>query len=70
MDPNLQPIHGISLERYADLGAAVADVHDDAAKVRAIVEAEGVSATDFEAAKAGWTARIAETVFPRPGPTP
>ena len=58
MDPNLQPIHGISLERYADLGAAVADVHDDAAKVRAIVEAEGVSATDFEAAKAGWTARM------------
>ena len=58
MDPNFAPIHGISLERYAELGAAIADVHDDAAKVRAAVEAEGVSASDFEAAKAGWTARM------------
>lgn len=58
MDPNLEPIHGISLQRYAELGAAIADVHDDPAKVAAIVEAEGVSAKDFEAAKAGWTARM------------
>lgn len=58
MEACFQPINGISLERYADLGAAVADVLDDAAKVAEIVEAEGVSRADWEAAKAGWTARM------------
>lgn len=58
MEACFQPISGISLERYADLGAAVADVLDDATKVGEIVEAEGVSRADWEAAKAGWTARM------------
>lgn len=54
----MQPINGISLERYADLGAAVADVMDQPAKVAEIVAQEGVSPADWEAAKAGWTARM------------
>lgn len=58
MDPHSQPINGISLERYADLGAAVADVMDDPAKVAQIVQAEGVALADWEAAKTGWTARM------------
>jgi len=58
MDPAMEPINGISLERYADLGAAVGDFMDDAVKVKEVLDAEGVSEADFEAAKAGWTARM------------
>lgn len=52
------PIHGISLERYAELGAAIADANDDQAKIAEIIEKEGVAKDDFEAAKKGWTARM------------
>lgn len=58
MEPCFEPINGISLERYADLGAAVADVLDDKAKVAEILAAEGVPAADWETAKTGWTARM------------
>lgn len=58
MDPSSQPISGISLERYAELGAAVSDVMDDPEKVAQIVQGEGVALPDWEAAKAGWTARM------------
>ena len=58
MDPAMQPINGISLERYADLGAAIADFMNDPAKVAEIVAKEGVNPADFEAAKVGWTARM------------
>lgn len=58
MDPAFQPINGISLERYAELGAAISDVQGNAAKEAEVVQGEGVSAGDWEAAKAGWTARM------------
>jgi hypothetical protein len=58
MDPAMQPINGITLERYADLGAAVADHMNDPKKVSEIIAAEGVQAADWEAAKTGWTARM------------
>jgi hypothetical protein len=58
MDAHFQPINGISLERYADLGAAIADDMNDAAKVATILETEGVALADWEAAKKGWTARM------------
>lgn len=58
MDPAMQPINGISLERYADLGAVIADFMDDKDRVAQAIQAEGVSLADFEAAKAGWTARM------------
>jgi len=54
----MQPINGISLEKYADLGAAIADFMNDPARVAQTVQAEGVNPADFEAAKAGWTARM------------
>jgi hypothetical protein len=53
-----EPINGISLERYAELGAEVADhTHDPEAQAR-IVEGLGVSRADWEAAQKGWTARM------------
>jgi hypothetical protein len=51
------PINGISLERYAELGAeldGITDASEQAAKVAPL----GISATDWEAAKSGWTARM------------
>ena len=56
MDP-WAPINGISLERYADLAADVEGTQDPAVQA-AIVSAKGVSPTDWEAAKAGWNARM------------
>lgn len=58
MDPAMQPINGISLERYAELGAAISDTNNDTAKERQIIEGEGVRWEDWEAAKTGWTARM------------
>ena len=53
-----EPINGISGERYAELGAEVADhTHGPEAQAR-IVEGLGVKAADWEAAKTGWTARM------------
>ena len=57
MDP-FEPINGISLERYADLGAALDGKEKDKKAVAEILAAEGVSAEDYEAAKTGWTARM------------
>jgi hypothetical protein len=57
MDP-FTPINGISLERYADLGAALDGLDKDKAKTEEVLRAEGVSVADYEAAKAGWTARM------------
>lgn len=56
MDP-WAPINGISLERYAELAADVADTQDPA-KQAEIVGQKGVSGADWEAAKSGWTARM------------
>ena len=56
MDP-WAPINGISLERYADLAADVEGTQDPSAQA-AIVGAKGVNPIDWEAAKAGWTARM------------
>ncbi|MEZ4220988.1 MAG: hypothetical protein R3B13_08665 [Polyangiaceae bacterium] len=57
MDP-FAPINGISLERYADLGAALDGKEKDKQAVAQILAQEGVSEADYEAAKAGWTARM------------
>jgi hypothetical protein len=56
MDP-YAPINGISLERYAELSADVSDTQDPN-KQAEIVAQKGVSRADWEAAKAGWTARM------------
>lgn len=57
MDP-YSPINGISLEQYAELGAEVADHVNDKEACARIVEAKGVSRANWEAAVAGWTARM------------
>jgi hypothetical protein len=51
------PINGISIERYAELGAEVDGITDAAGQAQK-VGGLGVSAADWEAAKAGWTARM------------
>ena len=56
MDP-WAPINGISLERYAELSAEVTG-ENDKEKQAAIVGALGVQRADWEAASAGWTARM------------
>ena len=58
MDP-WAPINGISLERYADLGAAIEGVTDPE-KQAEIVQQQGIARPDWEAAKAGWTARMVD----------
>jgi hypothetical protein len=57
MDP-FAPINGISLERYAEIGAALDGKEKDRKAVAEILAQEGVSEADYEAAKAGWTARM------------
>lgn len=57
MDP-FSPISGITLERYAELGADVADHVNDKEACARIVEAQGISRQDWDAAVAGWTARM------------
>lgn len=56
MDP-YSPINGISIERYADLGAELEGVTDPGEQTRKVASL-GVSAVDWEAAKAGWMARM------------
>lgn len=56
MDP-YAPINGISLERYAELGAELDGITDPGEQTRK-VGSLGVSAADWEAAKHGWTARM------------
>ena len=56
MDP-YAPINGISLERYAELGAELDGITEPKAQVAKVAEL-GISEPDWEAAKAGWTARM------------
>ncbi|MCU0306865.1 MAG: hypothetical protein MUE51_03680 [Thermoleophilia bacterium] len=57
-DDALEPIAGVSLERYADLCARMAGVGDDEAAFRRIAAEQGVEAADWDAARAGWNARM------------
>lgn len=56
MDP-YAPINGVSIDRYAQLSAEVSDTQDPE-KQAEIAAHNGVNRPDWEAAKAGWTARI------------
>jgi len=51
------PINGISIEKYAELGAELDGITDPAQQA-AKVQTLGIAPADFEAAKAGWTARM------------
>ena len=50
----------ISIEKYADLCAMMADTAGDAAKENAIAEANGVSPAEWAESKAGFTAKMSD----------
>lgn len=58
--PEFDPIQGVSLRQYAELLVLMSDVGEDDAACLAIANAHGVSHQAWEAAKEGWTARMAD----------
>lgn len=56
----MEPINGVSLEKYAELCAMMAETGTDTAKQAQIAADAGVNNADWEAAKNGWTARMAD----------
>ncbi len=54
------PISGVSLELYANLLAEMSDCGEDEARCLAIANSHRVSREAWEAAKEGWTARMAD----------
>ena len=55
---HLQPIAGVSIEKYAELCARMMDTGTDTAAQEAIAAEQGVDAASWNAAKDGWTARM------------
>jgi hypothetical protein len=58
--PEFNPISGVSLELYANLLAEMSGCGEDEARCLAIAQSQGVSREAWEAAKEGWTARMAD----------
>lgn len=59
VDPALlEPIAGISLERYAQLAKAIGERKLDQAGVESFVKLQGHSPEDWQAAYDGWNARF------------
>jgi len=56
----LEPIAGISLERYAELAAKMADCGGDLEVCARIAQENGVDRPTWEAAMEGWNARMAD----------
>lgn len=54
----LEPIAGISLERYAQLSKTIGERRLDAAGLESFVATQGHSAADWQAAYDGWNARM------------
>lgn len=54
----LAPIAGVTMEQFADLCARMARVPDDPEVFARIATEQGVARTDWETARAGWTARL------------
>lgn len=54
----LAPIAGVTMEQFADLCARMARVPDDPEVFARIAGEQGVARTDWETARAGWTARL------------
>lgn len=64
MDP-LEPVAGISLERYADLCAQMKDCGGNLEVCAQIAEKNGVDRAIWEAAMNGWNARMYDTATAR-----
>lgn len=58
--PEFNPIQGVSLQQYAELLVLMSDIGEDDAACLAVANAHGVSREAWEAAKEGWTARMAD----------
>ncbi|MDQ8044994.1 MAG: hypothetical protein AAGC46_14680 [Solirubrobacteraceae bacterium] len=54
----LAPIAGVSLEAYAKVSKGLAAYGYDQSKAPLVAEQHGISAADWDAAVAGWNARI------------
>jgi hypothetical protein len=55
---NLEPIAGVTLERYATIVKGIAAYGYDQTKLTQVAAANGVAAGDWLAAQDGWSARI------------
>lgn len=58
-DP-FEPIAGISLERYAQLAALMAEFDGDLDACTRIAREQGVGEQDWQVAMAGWNRRLAD----------
>jgi len=58
MNNSLEPIAGITLERYAELCAKMANCGGDLEACARVAEANGVDRATWEAAMNGWNARM------------
>ena len=56
--PDFEPINGVSLALYADISKDLAAVNYDTSKTSMLANAKGVVASDWDAAVAGWNARM------------
>ena len=56
--PDFDPINGVSIELYAEISRDLATVNYDQAQAPALANAKGVISSDWEAAVAGWNARM------------
>ena len=56
--PDFEPIANVSLALYAEISKGLAAVNYDQAQAPALAAAKGVSGSDWEAAVAGWNARM------------
>ena len=54
----LEPVAGITLERYAELAAKMAGCDNDLERCAQVAEAEGVDRATWRAAMDGWNARM------------
>ena len=56
--PDFDPIAGVSLDLYAEISRELAAVGYDPNRAPGLAAARGVSTADWEAAVAGWNARM------------
>jgi hypothetical protein len=55
---DLEPIAGVSLEKYVDISKGLAAQGPDPENAKLVAASKGVSAANWEAAVAGWNERI------------
>jgi len=59
--PDFEPINGVSLALYAEISRDLAAVNHDVTQAPALANAKGVTSSDWDAAVAGWNARVQTT---------